>query len=131
MFFLMPRTIVVLAIVFGLILAKRLYRQWRARIENDRRPVPKLPGSLLGDGDRTWVVFTTPMCASCGPVTERLRELDPLAEVVTVDATKQVSLADDFRIKAAPTVLLADRAGTVQARLVGAGAADQILQYVG
>lgn len=131
MFFLMPRTIVVLAIVFGLILAKRLYRQWRARIENDHRPVPQLPGRLLGDGERTWVVFTTPMCASCGPVTDRLRQLDPLAEVVTVDATKQVALADDFRVKAAPTVLLADRDGNVQARLVGAGAVDQILQYVG
>jgi hypothetical protein len=124
MFFALPRAAIVLAILFGLILAKRLYRQWRARVEADSRPVPRLPTQLLGGSERTWVVFTTPMCASCGPVVERLQEADPGARVVTVDATREVPLADAFRIRSAPTVLLADGAGEVQTRLVGASAVE-------
>ena len=124
MFFAVPRVAIVLLILFTLILARRLYRQWRARLSSDRRPVPRLPADLMEGADRTWVVFTTPMCASCGPVIERLQEADPSARVVTVDATRELPLADAFRIRSAPTVLLADASGTVQTRLVGASAVE-------
>jgi hypothetical protein len=124
MFFAVPRVAIVLAILFGLILVKRLYRQWRMRVAGDQRPVPRLPANLLDGADRTWVVFTTPMCASCGPVVERLQEADPASRVVTVDATREIPLADAFRIRSAPTVLLADAAGAVQTRLVGASAVE-------
>ena len=127
MFFLMPRTIIVLAIIFGLILMQRLYRQRRRRIEQDRRPTPALPTALVGDADRTWVIFTTPLCAACGPVEERLRRADPLASIVTIDATEHPTLASQQRVRSAPTVLLADRAGAVHARLVGAPAVTQHL----
>jgi hypothetical protein len=119
-----PRVAIVLLIVFTLILAKRLYRQWRARVAGDDRPVPRLPPQLLDGADRTWVVFTTPMCASCGPVVERLQEAEPDARVITVDATRELPLADAFRIRSAPTVLLADASGEVQTRLVGASAVE-------
>ena len=128
MFFLLPRTVVVLTLVFALLLARRLYRQWRRRIAEDRGPDHRLPAAVLGPNDRTWVVFTTPYCASCGPVQERLRRSDPSSAVVAVDATEQVGLARAFRVRAAPTVLLADRAGKVQARLVGA---DAVARYLG
>ncbi|HEX2063291.1 MAG TPA: thioredoxin family protein [Acidimicrobiales bacterium] len=76
----------------------------------------------MGQGERTWVVFTAPYCASCGPVTEQLRAAYPEAEVVTVDASRDTGLADAYSVRSAPTVLLADASGRVQARLVGARA---------
>ena len=115
------RVWVVILLLFAFALARRLYRQWRLRIAADRGSLPLVPQQLL-EGQRTWVVFTTPTCASCGPVTDRLREADPDAHVVTVDATKEPGLAADFRIRSAPTVLLADREGRVQRRYVGAPA---------
>ena len=120
--------VVVAAIVLGLIVGRRMYVQWQARLQ--RTPAsssPRVPAELLGDGERTWVVFTTPFCASCGPMKEQLAEQDPLAEIVTVDATREPRLADAFAVRSAPTVLLADRGGNVQARLVGAPAVRDYL----
>ena len=119
--------VVVAALVLGLILARRMYVQWQASQQRGPASSPTVPSELLGDGDRTWVVFTTPFCASCGPVKEQLAEQDPSAEIVTVDATREPHLADAFGVRSAPTVLLADRAGTVQARLVGAPAVRDYL----
>ena len=121
------RAVVVLVLLFALALATRLYRQWREGVRTDRPEHPAVPASLLAGADRTWVVFTTPYCASCGPVEDRLRASDPLARVVKVDATREPHLADAFSIRSAPTVLLADADGTVQARLVGA---DAVNDYV-
>ncbi|HEX2038971.1 MAG TPA: DUF4395 family protein [Acidimicrobiales bacterium] len=84
----------------------------------------RVPAHIVDGAERTWVVFTTPYCASCGPVAERLRAGDPGARVVTVDATEDPDLADAFAVRRAPTVLLADAAGEVQARLVGPAAVE-------
>lgn len=84
----------------------------------------RLPARLVEGADRTWLVFTTPYCASCGPVADRLRTGDPAARVVTVDAAEEHALAASFRVRTAPTVLLADADGDVQARLVGAAAVE-------
>lgn len=128
MFFALPRVAIVLVIVFAVVLLTRLYRQWRHRLASDHRPVPRLPAALVEGAERTWVVFTTPMCASCEPVVERLRSNEPDARVVTVDATRELPLADAFRIRSAPTVLLADASGEVQTRLVGAGAVEDYVR---
>lgn len=119
--------LVVGLIVVGLVVARRMYVQWQARQQRTPASSPRVPSELLGRGDRTWVVFTTPFCASCGPVKEQLAALDPSAEIVTVDATREPHLADAFSVRSAPTVLLADTAGTVQARLVGAPAVRDYL----
>lgn len=118
------RAIVVVALLFGFALARRLYRQWRTRIANDDAPQPRVPAALVEGAERTWVVFTTPYCATCGPVEERLRATDPSARVVKIDATREPHLADAFRVRSAPTVLLAGGDGHVRARLVGAAAVD-------
>lgn len=118
---------VVAAIVVGLIIGRRMYVQWQARLQQAPASSPRVPSELLGDADRTWVVFTTPMCASCGPVKEQLADEDPGAEIVTVDATREPHLADAFAVRSAPTVLLAGRDGQVQARLVGAPAVRDYL----
>ena len=113
------RLVVVVALLAAFVVARALYARWRRAVASDERPVPRLPAGLVGEAERTWVVFTTPYCANCGPVTERLRQGDPGARVVTVDATTQRDLADAFFVRNAPTALLADRSGQVHARLVG------------
>lgn len=113
------RVAVVVALVVAFVAARVLYSRRRHRIENDNEAVPRLPAALVAGAERTWVVFTTPMCASCGPVTELLQGD---GRVVTVDASVDPQLADAFRIRSAPTALLADAEGDVQARLVGVAA---------
>jgi hypothetical protein len=124
----LARAVVVLVLLFAVALGTRLYRQWREGVRTDRPQHPAVPASLLAGAERTWVVFTTPYCASCGPVEALLRASDPLARVVKVDATREPHLAEAFSIRSAPTVLLADAAGVVQARLVGPEAVDSYVR---
>jgi hypothetical protein len=124
----LARGVVVIVILFAVALAARLYRQWRTGLEADQPAHPVVPASLRNGAERTWVVFTSPYCATCGPVADRLQASDPGARVVKVDATRDPHLADAFSIRSAPTVLLADGEGRVQARLVGPEAVDD---YVG
>ena len=94
----------------------------RRRLVAERPEHPRVPATLLDGAERTWVLFTTPLCASCGPVAEQLRAADPSARLVVVDATRHPDHARAFSVRTAPTVLLADGRGEVQARLVGAAA---------
>ena len=89
-----------------------------------------MPRELLDGADRTWVVFTTPFCAACGPVKDQLASDDPMANIITVDATREPHLADAFSVRTAPTVLLADGDGEVKARLVGAPAVRDYLARI-
>ncbi len=116
------RAAVVVILGFGILLATRLYRTWRAGVVSERPDHPLVPAALRAEAEHTWVVFTTPYCASCGPVEESLRASDPGARVVRVDATREPALADAFGVRSAPTAVLADSDGQVQARLVGAEA---------
>ena len=117
-----PRLLVALGLILLFVLARVLWDRRRARLVADDHAVPDLPAGLRREAPRTWVVFTTPTCASCGPVTEHLRAADPDAAVVTVDATREPGLADAYRVRSAPTVFLADHRGRVNQRLVGAAA---------
>lgn len=120
----LARGAVVIALLFAVALAARLYGRWRMRTVAHRPAHPLVPAALREGAERTWVLFTTPFCASCGPVEQRLRALDPGARVVRVDATAEPVLADAFSVRSAPTVLLADADGRVKARLVGAEAVE-------
>lgn len=121
------RAVIVVVIVFAIALAGRLYRAWRTRLQDERPAHPLIPTSLRAGAHRTWVIFTSPYCATCDPVEARLRASDPDARVVKVDATREPHLADAFFIRSAPTVLLADGAGNVTTRLVGA---EAVADYV-
>ena len=127
MFYIVGRAAVVVAILFVVALLNRLYRSWRAGLQDQPAPSARLPEALLVGGERTWVVFTTPWCASCGPVEQRLRASDPAAGLVKVDATREPLLAEAFGVRSTPTVLLADAEGRVQARLVGSSAVERHL----
>ena len=84
---------------------------------SDDAPVPRLPADLVAGAERTWVVFTTPYCAACEPLVQRLRDR---GRVVTVDATERPTLARAMRVRSAPTAFLADSDGNALTRLVGA-----------
>ena len=122
------RALVVMAFLLAVALGTRLYRGRRAAMVAEQPRHPLVPASLLDGAERTWVLFTTPYCAACGPVEEHLRAADPDARVVKVDATREPRLADAFRVRTAPTIVLADAGGRVQQRLVGAEAVRQALR---
>jgi hypothetical protein len=122
------RATVVLTLLVLFALARPVVARWRRGLRDEARPVPRLPARLLGSTERTWLVFTTPYCASCGPVADTLRTRDPRARVVTVDATREPELAQAFLVRSAPTALLADADGAVRARLVGAAAVDDYVR---
>jgi hypothetical protein len=105
-----------IAVVIGLVaLLYRVRRRGLARVRPDE---PTLPDELT-HGERTWVVFTTPYCATCGPVTARIARFDPGARLLTIDVSDRPDLARRHDVRAAPTVLLAEADGTVRARFVG------------
>jgi thioredoxin family protein len=124
---LLVRVLVVVVLLLAVGLGTRLYRARRAALVAERPRHPLVPAALLEGAERTWVVFTTPYCASCGPVEDHLRAADPGARIVKVDATREPGIADAFRVRTAPTLVLADAAGRVQQRLVGAEAVRQAL----
>lgn len=119
---------VLVVVVLAVALGTRLYRDWRAGLQAEAPDHPAVPAALLEGAARTWVLFTTPYCAACGPVEARLRASDPGTRVVRVDATRDPALAGAFSIRSAPTALLADGRGTVMARLVGAEAVDRYVR---
>jgi thiol-disulfide isomerase/thioredoxin len=121
------RLLVVVALVAVLAAAPVWYRRRQARLQRGPEAHPPVPAQLVEGAERTWLLFTTPWCVSCGPVEEQLRAADPEARVVKVDATRQPDLAATFSVRTAPTALLADRAGRVQARLVGLEAVSRYL----
>jgi glutaredoxin len=122
------RLAIVVALVAVFALARAAHRRWRAGLHAEARAVPALPDHLVAGAARTWVVFTTPWCASCDTVTSHLSTAEPDSRVVKVDATQHLDLADAFHIRTAPTVLLADALGTVQQRLVGAAAVSDYVR---
>jgi hypothetical protein len=122
----LARAVIVVALLFAVALAARLYRSWRDRVQAHQPDHPRIPETLLAGAARTWVLFTSPYCATCGPVEERLRATG--SRVVKIDATREPHLAGAFSIRSAPTVLLADGAGNVTARLVGAEAVDSYVR---
>lgn len=120
------------AVVVGVVVLCAVARWWCAR---RRQAVctavvdhPRVPERLLEGAERTWVVFSTRYCATCGPVERQLREADPGARVVRIDVEEEPALARSFQVRSAPTVLLAAADGEVSARLVGAAAVTDRLR---
>ncbi|MFN2504342.1 MAG: thioredoxin family protein [Acidimicrobiales bacterium] len=126
-----PRLAVVVGLLTLFAVARALYGRRQVRLQRGPESHPAVPASLRAGAARTWVVFTTPWCAACGPVEEQLRTSDPEARVVRVDATQEPALAGAFSVQSAPTALLADGEGRVQARLVGVEAVDRYLLAAG
>lgn len=124
--------LVVVALVLVAVAGSTLW--YRRRQAATARPelgtFPDLPGTWRDGAARTWVVFTTPYCASCEPVARDLRAADPAGQVVKVDATEEVDLAADYAVRRAPTVVMAEADGAVGVRLVGGEAVRSFLRTI-
>ena len=89
---------------------------------------PVVPADRLDDDTScTWLVFTTPWCASCDAVKAAIAEAVPHHGVRTIDATVEIDLGEAYDVKRAPTTLLVDRHGLVLERLVGPEAVRDFL----
>ncbi len=121
------RLVVVLALVAVAALVAAAYRCRRRDDErlgaldapNGEARWPHLPNDLRSATGPTWVIFTTPLCASCEGVRAALVAHDPDSHVVTVDATVHPELSDRYGVRRAPTTVLADPTGRITERLVG------------
>ena len=122
------RAALVVALLLAVALATHLYRRWRQGVVTAGPDHPRVPASLRAGAGMTWVVFTTPYCAACGPLADRLRASQPSARVVTVDAIREPVLAAAFSVRSAPTAVLADRQGRVTTRLVGAAEVERYVR---
>lgn len=132
MFYLVPRFALFCFIAFGLILVWRMVRQryfgrHKSPTVRGASSFPLVPAPILRGADRTWVVFTTPDCQPCLAIAERLRRAEPASQVSEIDTRREPRLAEAFHIDRLPAVLLANRYGEVEARLVGQAAVDAAL----
>jgi hypothetical protein len=134
MFFLVPRIALILFVTFGMALAWRAFRQrhspWRHR-QPGRGPfshLPLVPAQVMRGADRTWVVFTTPDCAPCRAIAERLRASEPFSQVTEVDTRREPRMAEAFKVHQVPAVLRANRYGQVEAQLIGLAAIESALR---
>jgi hypothetical protein len=78
-----------------------------------------IPAGLVPAGQISWLVLTTPWCASCGPVVERL-EADGELPVVVVDVAERPDVSRALDLRQAPTVLRVGPGGEVLERRNGA-----------
>jgi hypothetical protein len=136
MFFLLPKVTLVLLLIFGLLVA---FRSWRQRHGPPRPPrrrgqpglrrrrgtatktaAPLLPATLLKGAERTWVLFVAGDGSDA--LAGRLRAAHPDAEVTEVNCEERPELAATFLVRRFPTVLVANRYGQVESRLVGSRA---------
>lgn len=124
----MVRLLIVATLLAFFVLAKIVHDRRRSGLA-DRSTVehPSLPVRFRGSG-RTWVVFATEYCATCGPVVERLGRLHPADTVVKILVEDEPALAESFSVRTAPTVLEVDPSGEVAHSVAGT---EPVLAYVG
>lgn len=114
---------VAVAVFFG------LYRKaidGRATTVSGRNGQPRVDAAQLGQPlgkSATLLQFSTETCAPCkgarrvlGSVAERT----PGVTHIDVDAEHRLDLAEQFGVLRTPTILVLDRSGIVQQRIVGA-----------
>ena len=116
--------LLIIAVVLAVVVGATAWHRRRSEADATRGAtgLGALPAELLGAAPATWVIFTTPYCASCTAVQTDLGEAFPHHEVRKIDATERIDLADRYEVKRAPTTLLADERGNIVQRLVGAEA---------
>lgn len=123
----MIRILIVVGLVVAFAAAKWWYdRRSAALADRSALDLPTLPTRLRGPG-RTWIVFATEYCATCGPVAERLRDLHPDDTVHKVMVEAEPALADAYAVRTAPTLLEVDPTGVVVHSVAGA---QPVLRHV-
>ena len=121
----MTRLLVVFGLVTLLAVAKVAHDRWSAgAVDRSGFSHPRLPAEWRGPG-RTWVVFATEYCATCGPVVERLRRDVGSDTVHKILVEHEPELARRFQVRTAPTLLEVDENGHVVHSVAGATAVVQ------
>lgn len=119
------RWIIVAVLLVAFVVAKVAYVRRSARLAGpSQTAVASVPASLVGPG-RTWLVFSTRYCASCGPVAAALEERFPADTVRLLRVEEFPTLADDLAVRTAPTVMEVAADGVVLRTLAGAAAASE------
>ncbi|WP_436794926.1 thioredoxin family protein [Actinospongicola halichondriae] len=122
------RLLLVVALLAVFAVAKVWYDRRSASLsDRSSLDLPNLPDRLRGPG-RTWVVFATEFCATCGPVADRLRALHPDDTVHKVLVEDDPALADSYAVRTAPTLLEVAPSGAVVHSVAGA---EPVLRHVG
>jgi hypothetical protein len=73
------------------------------------------------------VVFTNPESSSGPEIAARLRRAEPASQVTEIDTRVEPRLAEAFGVDEVPAVVLANRYGEVEARLIGLAAIESAL----
>lgn len=129
------RLAVVLAVVVAIALVNVAYRRRRAtdaalgstdETTGEAR-WPDLPAELRDGTRATWIIFSTPLCVSCSAVQSDLERNFPHHIVRKVDATERPDLAELYRVRRAPTTIVADITGQIVERLVGPEAVREFI----
>lgn len=115
----MIRLLVVLAVLGALASVRPVLAARRGRAERAPLPQADLSALVAPDAARTWVVFTTPYCVSCGPVRAELERTFPDDAVVTIDAAERPDLTDRLGVRRSPTVFELDAEGAIVDRHIG------------
>jgi hypothetical protein len=115
----MMRLVIVLTVLAVFLAAGPLLAAARRRDDNAVLPHDSLARFAVAGASRTWVVFTTPYCATCGPVMADLRRAFPDDGVVGVDATDEPELTHRLGVRRSPTVFEIDAQGEILDRMIG------------
>lgn len=118
----MIRVLAVLAVLSLLAAARPLLTRSRRRADDAALPDEHLVEHAVVGAARTWIVFTTPYCATCGPVIDEIGRSFPDDGLVTLDASEHHALADRLGVRRSPTVFEIDAEGSVVSRTIGAEA---------
>ena len=127
----MIRVLAVLAVLGMIAAARPLLARSRRRDDAAALPDAHLADFVVPGAQRTWVVFTTPYCATCGPLMEKIEQALPDDGVVGVDATEHPDLTSHLGVRRSPTVFEIDARGQVIDRMIGAEATRSQLPGVG
>ena len=127
----MIRVLAVLAVLSAIAAARPLLARARRRDEAAALPDEHLESFVVPGVTRTWVVFTTPYCATCRPLMDEIRRVLPGDGVVGVDATEHPELTHELGVRRSPTVFEVDGTGRILDRMIGAEATRARLPRVG
>ena len=118
----MIRVLAVVAILALLVAARPVLTRLRRLEAGAALPDVDLPDHVVPGAPHTWVVFTTPYCATCGPLIEEIEAALPHDGVVAVDATDHPDLTSRLGVRRSPTVFEIDPSGRIVDRMIGADA---------
>jgi hypothetical protein len=127
----MIRVLAVLAVLSLIAAARPMLARSHRRADNAELPDVHLADFVVPGTPRTWVVFTTPYCATCGPLMDEIEHALPDDGVVGVDATDHPDLTGHLGVRRSPTVFEIDPQGRVIDRMIGAEATRAQLPRVG